>query len=474
MDMRTSTKILIVITIALFIPSAVLSPYIFRAVVPTGTGFMFQFDALAWVGLALMVLSNIFGTILFFRFLKTQRLSNMIFFSLAPLTLFYAFGLTYIGGVKEMGGVTAQAVRATLNIATEEKSYNNLLWAGLLTLVYLVALFVIVLFACRPLSKVQKATEKLGDGRMKFDNYKVGGGKQFMEIENSLNKINFNFKAKENKIRQTNLEAQKFIPKQFFKFLGKSSIEELELGNQVKKNATTLFCDLKSATNISRSLSLEENFNYINSYLKTVAPLIRKFDGFIDKYLGDGVLSVFSKPQDAISCAHAILRAIDVKNKSQKELPSIDARISINTGEIIFGIVGDEERKSPTIISDVVNLASKMEEINIYIGTKLLVAKSALNELPQNFEFDYRYTGALSLDDGSQVPLFESLEYYPKNKKEKLKKLKNRFEAGVRAYNEKNYAEAKAAFEYVLHYVADDKPSYIYFNRANDKLKDAA
>lgn len=472
--MRTSTKILIVITIALFIPSAVLSPYLIRAIVPTGTGFVFQFDALAWVGLSFMVLSNIFFGILFFRFLKTQRLSNMIFFSVAPLTLFYAFGLTYIGGVKEMSGVTAQAVRATLNIATEEKSYNNLLWAGLLTLVYLIALFVIVLFACRPLSKVQKATEKLGDGRMKFEDYKVGGGKQFMEIENSLNKINYNYKEKENKIRQTNLEAQKFIPKQFFKFLGKSSIAELELGNQVKKNATTLFCDLKSATSISRSLSLEENFNYINSYLKTVAPLIRKFDGFIDKYLGDGVLSVFPKPQDAIECAHAILRAIDVKNKSQKELPSIDARISINTGEIIFGIVGDEERKSPTIISDVVNLASKMEEINIYIGTKLLIAKSALNELPQNFNFDFRYTGALSLDDGSQVPLFESLEYYPKNKKEKLKKLRNRFEAGVRAYNEKNYHEAKEAFEYVLHYVADDKPSYIYFNRSSDKLKEAA
>ena len=472
--MRTSTKILIVIAIAVSVPSAILSPYLFQAIVPTGNGFEFKFTALAWVGLAFMVLSNIFGGILFYRFLKTQRLSNMIFFSLAPLTLVYAAGMVYIVGVKNMTGITAESVRATLNITTADKSYNNLLWAGLLTLAYLIILFVTLVFACRPLSKVQKATEKLGDGRMKFDNYKVGGGKQFMEIENSLNKINYNFKEKENKIRQTNLEAQKFIPKQFFKFLGKNSIEELELGNQVKKSATTLFCDLKSATNISRSLSLEENFNYINSYLKTVAPLVRRFDGFIDKYLGDGVLAVFSKPQDAIECAHAILRAIDVRNKSQKELPTIDARISVNSGEIIFGIVGDEERKSPTIISDVVNLASKMQEINLYIGTKLLIAKSSLNELPQNFEFDYRYTGVLSLEDGTQVPLFESLNYYPKNKKEKLKKLKNRFEAGVRAYNEKDYAQAKEAFEFVLHYVADDKPSYIYYNRANEKLKETA
>ncbi|MGN1201066.1 MAG: adenylate/guanylate cyclase domain-containing protein [Candidatus Caccovivens sp.] len=472
--MRTSTKVFIILAIVTFIPGIFLSKYLLQAVVPTGDGFTFNFTPLAWVALSLQILSNVFFGILFFRFLKTQRLTNAIFFSVAPLTLTYAVFMVYITAVKNMSGTLASSIRATLNITTQEASYNNYLWAGLATLVYLIALFVIVLFACRPLSKVEKITQKLGDGRMKFDDFKVGGGKQFKEIEHSLNKINYNYKEKENKIRQTNLEAQKFIPKQFFKFLGKNNIAELELGNQVKKTATTLFCDLKSATNISRTLSLEENFNYINSYLKVVAPLIRRFDGFIDKYLGDGVLAVFSKSQDAIECAHAILRAIDVKNKSQKELPDIDARLAINTGDIIFGIVGDEERKSPTIISDVVNLASKMEEINLYIGTKLLISKQSLNALPQNFDFDYRYTGALSLEGSAQISLFESLNYYPKNKKEKLKKLKNKFESGVRAYNEKKFQEAKEIFEYVLHYVPDDKPSFVYFNKASEKLAEAA
>ncbi len=472
--MKTSTKILLIATILLFVPNVFLTKYLLLAIVPTGKGFVLNFTPLAWTSLAFQIVWNILFMILFFRFLKTQRLSNVIFLSILPITVVYGAFMVYITAVKTMDGEVAASVRSTLKIATETKAYNNYLWAGLATLVYLVLLFVIVIFSCRPLSRVESAARKLGDGRMRYDDFKIGGGKQFKDIENSLNKINYNYKEKENKLRQTNLEAQKFIPKQFFKFLGKNSISELELGNQVKKNATTLFCDLKSATNISRSLSLEENFNYINSYLKVVAPLIRRYDGFIDKYLGDGVLSVFSKPQDAIECAHAILRAIDVKNKSQKELPAIDARLSINTGEIIFGIVGDEERKSPTIISDVVNLASKMEEINLYIGTKLLISKASLNELPQNYDFDYRYTGALSLDGGTQIPLFESLNYYSKTKREKLKKLKNKFEAGVRAYNEKNYKEAKEIFSYVLHYVADDKPSFVYFNKATEKLKEAA
>lgn len=468
--MRTSTKILIIVTLILLVPNIFLSKYLLQAINPTETGFQFNFSTLAWVSLGLQVLYNVLFTILFIRFLRTQRLSNVIFFSIAPLTLVYGVFMVYVTAVKNMSGMTAQAVRSTLKIAEQETAYNNFLWAGIATLVYLVLSFVIIVFACRPLSKVENATQKLGDGRMKYDDFKIGGGKQFRDIEHSLNKINYIYKEKENKIRQTNLETQKFIPKQFFKFLGKSSIAELELGNQVKKNATTLFCDLKSATNISTTLSLEENFNYINSYLKVVAPLIKRYGGFIDKYLGDGILAVFSKSQDAIECSHAIFRAIDIKNKSQKELPEIDTRISINSGEIIFGIVGDEDRKSPTIISDVVNLASKMQEINLYIGTKLLIAKSTLNELPANFEFDYRYTGTLSLDDGGQVSLFESLNYYPKNKKEKLKKLKNKFESGIRAYNEKNYAEAKEIFSYILHYVPDDKPSYVYFNKSAEKL----
>ncbi len=470
--MRTSTKIFLIISVALFIANIFLTKYLLAGIVATGTGFQIVPTPLFWVALSGQVLFNIFFGIVFFRFLRTQRLVNVIFFSSLPLTLAYGGFLVYIGSVKNMTGVTAESMRATLNIA-QESSNNNLLWAGLATIVYLVLLFVTILFACRPLSRVEKFTNTLSDGRMKMDDFKVGGTKQFLEIENSLNKINYNIKAKENKIKQTNLEAQKFIPKQFFKFLGKSSVEELEIGNQVKKIATTLFCDLKSAAKNSKSLSLEENFNYINSYLKTVAPLIRRFDGFIDKYLGDGVLAVFSKPQNAIECAHAILRAIEVKNKSQRELPSIDARLCVHTGEVVFGIIGDEERKSPTIISDAISLCNKMEEINLYIDSKFLIAKSTLNELPPNFEFDYRFTGVLTVDD-TQIPLFESLCYYPKNKKEKLKKLKNKFESGVRAYNDKKYKDAREIFEYVLKYVPDDKPSYVYFNKATEKMKDAA
>lgn len=470
--MRTSTKILLILSAIMVIPNIFLMRYLFAAIEPTAEGFVLSFTPLAWGALASMIVFLVLLIVLFVRFLRTQRLTNVIFFSVLPLTLAYGAFMVYVTALKSMEGATADSVRATLNIQAQGQSYNQYLWAGLATIVYLLIVFLIILASCRPLRRVEKVAQTLGDGRMKFDDFRIGGGKQFKEIEYSLNKINYNYKEKENKLRQTNLEAQKFIPKEFFKFLGKSSVSELELGNQVKKHATLLFCDLKSARDISKALSLEENFNYINSYLKVVAPLIKRFDGFIDKYLGDGVLAVFSKPQNAIECGHAILKTIDMKNKAQKELPDIEARIAINTCDIIFGIIGDEERKSPTIVSDVVNLATKMGEINLYIGTKLLVAKQTLNELPQNYKFDYRYTGTLSVEGLPHISLFESLEYYSKSKKDKLKKVKNKFEESVRAYNERDYKEAKTGFEIVLKSLGEDGPSFVYFNKAAEKLKE--
>lgn len=473
-NMKTSTKILSILTAVAIVPNIFLFKYLMWAFVPTGKSFEVHFSTLSWVALAFQIVAMVLGGILFFRFLKSQKLTNALFFSVMPLTILYGVFVSYIASVKTMTGVTAESVRSTLKISQAPTAHNNLLWIGLATLVYLILLFVIILLMCKPLSKVEKVTKNLGDGRMKFDDFKVGGTKQFKEIENSLNKINYQYKEKENKIRQADLGQQKNLSKQFFRFLGRESIASLELGEQVKKTATVLLFDLEREQKNIKTLSLEENFNYINSYLKVVYPLIKRYNGFVDRYMGDGVLAVFSSPQDAIECSHALVRAIDVKNKSQKELHALTCKIAIDTREVVFGIVGDDEKKEPQIISNVMDDLEKMQEINSYIGCKVLLSKQVLGSLPQNFQFDYRFTGVLTIDDSVQMPIYESLETIPKHKREKLKKLKNKFEAGVRAYNQKNYKQAKEEFEFVLHYVPEDKPSYVYFNKTLEKLKESA
>lgn len=471
--MKTSTKILTILTIVAVVPTIFLFKYLLEAIVPTGTSFEVNMTPLAWVALALLVLSIVLSGILFFKLVQRQRLANALFLTMVPLTLIYGIFVAYVSSVKDMTGITAESVREVLKISSVQQSNNSMLWVGLATLVYLVLLFAIIFSLCHPLSKVERVAKNLGDGRLKVDDFKVGGVKQFKEIENSLNKINFQYKQQENKLKKADLQKQKNLSKQFFRFLGSEGLSELELGNQVKKTASLLLCDLECEKRGNKTLSLEENFNYINSYLKVVYPVIKRFNGFVDKFLGDGVLAVFSEPQDAILCAHALVKAIEIKNKASKELLPIEAKIVVDTSEVVFGIVGEDDKKEPQIISEVLDKLKKMQEINSYIGTKMLVSKQALNDLPQNFEFEYRYTGILEMDD-KKIPIYESLETFGKRKKEKILKLKNNFEAGVRAYNQKNYKQAKQEFESVLHFMPDDNPAYVYFNKTLEKLKESA
>lgn len=467
--MRLSTKIFLAIWLITLVPAIVLTRYIYQDIQPTETGFIVNFSVASIIGLCFWGVSAVFFMICYLRFIRVQKMSRALFFSILPLSLFYGLSIYLVAGINTLPSTTSSSVKIALKIDTTNP-YNAVLWASLLTLIYIILMFIVLAHICRPVQKIEKITKRLGDGRITEDKLHIGKSEQFKNIEDSLERINYNYKENENLVRQTNLEAQKFVPRQFLKFLGKSSISELELGNQVQKKATTLFCDIVSATAIGTTLSLEENFKFINSYLNVVSPLIRKYDGFVDKYMGDGLLAVFPRPERALDCAHAIIRTIEIKNKSNKHLPKVDARISINTGEIIFGIVGEEERKSPTIISDVVNLASKMEDVNKFLGTKLLFSKSTLNELPTKYEFSYRYVGSLNVDNQASISLFESLETYSRDKKNKLVHLKNKFENGVRSYNEENYSHAKMYFEEVLKYVSDDKPSYVYFNKSKDKL----
>ncbi|MBO5309926.1 MAG: adenylate/guanylate cyclase domain-containing protein [Clostridia bacterium] len=464
--MKTSIKIWSVVFLLTLVGSLLLSRYVFEGIT-INNGIAFNFSTLGIIGLIFSILNFISGTILFFKFIKIQPFNRVLFFSTVPMTLTFATICYFLLNLNSYTGKEVEYVRALLQVNTG--NYNNYLWLGLAVILYLVILFITFHFACKPLKKVENAVYRLGSGRIANDIH-IGGSKQFVEIEHSLNKINETFKEKENILEKTNNEYEKFVPKQFLKFLGKNSVLELELGNQVQKKVTTMYVDIHNSTNISTTLSLEENFNYINGYLNVVSPIIRKFGGFVDKYLGDGILAVFIKPQSAVECSAAITKAVATKNKTAKMQPNLDVYISIHTGDVVFGVVGEEERKSPTIISDTVNLVSKMQEFNKYFGSQIIFSKSVLNSLKIDYPLSYRYVGTLTLGDKEYLSLFESLECYPKKTREKLEEHKTIFEQGVRYFNLGKCHQAKEQFQKLLKYAREDKVAYMYFNKCEQAV----
>ncbi len=464
--MRTSTKVIMALFFITLVGVVLTSSFFFSAISITGQGISINMTQMTWLSIIVTILNGIFGAILYSRFLKNQKFNALLFFSVVPLTLTFATAAYFLATIHNYENTTVTFVRQILQI--NQTNANNYLWIAVLTIVYLIIVFIMFKVITKPLKKLEKAIERLSDGSVS-DKIVIGGGKQFKNIEYSLNKINDNYRRKESIIKQTSTEYEKFVPKQFVKFLGKSSVLDLVVGTQVKKEVTTMFCDIRNSSQVSTSLSLEENFNYINSYLNTVAPIIRKYNGFIDKYLGDGIMAVFTRSKQAYDCAHAIIKAVNEKNAENISLPNLDVGVSINTGDVVFGVVGDDTRKSITVISDSVNFTAKIGEINKVFGSLVTFSKSTLNDLSSNAKINYRYIGNISSGNKEFISVFESLDAYPRSKKEKLIKSKVKFEQGVRAYVNGKFSASAKIFEEVYKEEKDDRVCYVFYNKAKNK-----
>ena len=152
----------------------------------------------------------------------------------------------------------------------------------------------------------------------------------------------------------------------------------------VRAVVTILFADIRNFTQIAEKLSPQEVSSILNEYFSIIEPIISKYGGIVNKYMGDGLLAVFGEPiksQDhainAIYCASEILQ--EVKHFRDKLIsegrPKIDIGIGINTGEVFAGNIGSEDRIEYTVIGDNVNLASRIEAYNHILKTQFLISE---------------------------------------------------------------------------------------------------
>ncbi|MCA1995179.1 MAG: GAF domain-containing protein, partial [Coleofasciculus sp. S288] len=97
---------------------------------------------------------------------------------------------------------------------------------------------------------------------------------------------------------QLNEAFSRFVPRQFLQFLEKESIVDVQLGDQVQKEMSVLFSDIRDFTSLSESMTPQDNFKFINAYLSRMEPVIIEHQGFIDKYIGDAIMALFSGSAD--------------------------------------------------------------------------------------------------------------------------------------------------------------------------------
>ncbi len=162
------------------------------------------------------------------------------------------------------------------------------------------------------------------------------------------------------------------------------NIDDIKLGGK-KAVVTVLFADIRGFTSISEKLTAEEVSVILNEYFTEIEPIITKYNGVINKFIGDAVMAIFGEPiqdinhaKNAVLCANEMLKKVDaLRDKWLFEgKPKIEIGIGINTGEAFVGNIGSEKRLEYTVIGDMVNLASRIESYNKVYKTNLLISSS--------------------------------------------------------------------------------------------------
>ena len=254
------------------------------------------------------------------------------------------------------------------------------------SIIFLLAIFVFYWLAKRismPLTKLGEqalAIKKLNFSEIEPINSKIVEIQQLSKAVQSMN-------------NSINMFA-KYVPKDLVRMLLKKE-EGIFLGG-TKEKITVMFTDIADFTSIAEQTSPEKLMTNLSEYFDELTKIILKNKGIVDKYIGDAIMVLWGAPQkDKNQVIHACKTAIEIQEKlrllnqkwAEEGKPILKTRIGINCGEAIVGNMGSQDRMNYTAIGDNVNLASRLEGLNKFYSSKIMVSEEVVKHSQDLFSF---------------------------------------------------------------------------------------
>jgi len=265
-------------------------------------------------------------------------------------------------------------------------------------------------------------------------------------------------------LRAMNQASSRFVPKEYLGFLQKESITDISLGDHVTGEMTVMFSDLRGFTSVSETMTPEENFAFINSYLSRVSPIVRQNRGFIIKYLGDGIHAIF--PGDADNGLRAGIEKLEEVNAYNEDriardrLP-IAIGVGVNTGYMMVGMVGESDRMQGDAFSDDVNLTARIEGLTKFYGTSLIISQSTYSRLADPGAYHIRFLDTVQVVGRKQaLKLYEVFDADPPQMRALKQETQSIYEEALGLYYEKRFEEAQSKLFDVLQRNPRDKPAW--------------
>ena len=325
-----------------------------------------------------------------------------------------------------------------------------------------------------PIKELLYNMQKTGEG--KNINYSVvRSNDEIGELAEGFNDMSLKLEQYISNISRMNEAYYRFVPRQFLEFLGADSVVDVKLGDQVQKEMSVLFSDIRDFTALSEVLTPKENFDFLNEYLSSMEPVISRNRGFIDKYIGDSVMALFAgNVENAIDAAiemRSALSDFNLQRKLENKLP-INSGIGIHTGNLMLGVVGGHGRMDGTVVSDAVNLASRVEGLTKIYGASIIISQDTLIKLQDPGRYNYRFLDVVKVKGKKEVVyIFEVLDGEPEEVKRLKIETKSDFGHALQLYKNKEFDDADIIFKMILQKNPHDRGAELYIARCKNILE---
>ena len=275
-------------------------------------------------------------------------------------------------------------------------------------------------------------------------------------------------------LQQTERAFGRLIPHQLLALMGRSSILDVQLGDQFERKLTVMSSDIRNFTSLSEHMNPQENFNFLNSYLAQMTPIINTHRGIIDKYIGDSIMALFTQgADDALSGAIHMLENLEKYNsgRARAGYTPMQIGIGLNTGLAMIGTVGGTSRMDSTVIGDVVNLASRIENATKTYFTPLLISQNSLYNLAVPGKYDIRFLDRIRVKGKTQpLSIYEVFDNDSIKVRDSKRSNKAKFEAAIAYYHLKEIPRSMELLNQCLETTPKDIPARIYLSRCEQYL----
>ena len=265
----------------------------------------------------------------------------------------------------------------------------------------------------------------------------------------------------------------RFVPDQLLRELGRDTLVAIDAGDAVARDMTILYTDIRGYTHIQEGLDPRHGIGFLNDYLRRMEPAIVTHGGFVDSYVGDGMIALFAPAADGALRAALAMRRIEREVGEERRARGLDpvrTGIAVHTGKVVIGTFGGVNQLRCGVVGDAVNLASRIEGLT-RDHAPLLVSESAYSQLADPVAYDLRRVGRFRVVGRSAaVTVWEAFDEDEPDARSAKRATMTTHDAALAAFEAGRIDDACRGFEEVARAVPGDKVAAGYLARARHLL----